>query len=293
MERQTRAPNGPLPEDITRSPNAPQMVSTAPRRLPSVRSSAPLWALALALSLAVAPALAAAAHVGPHGTQDEMRRLSQVYWATHAPHGGRSTNTGTAVTTFQVLDFAFDNGSGNFAEILVGETVGWQWAGGFHTTTNGEGFSDPAAGTIWNFPIDEKNSYFEFTFGAAGRYPFFCQVHGTLMRGVVQVNTATSVEPGPGEAGRIGFVSAPAPNPTRERVTFRFGLAKSGRVQLRVLDAQGRLVAQPIDESFGAGTYSAVWDGRTRAGQPAKAGVYYLTLSVPGARQTRNVALQR
>jgi len=107
------------------------------------------------------------------------------------------------------------------------------------------------------------------------------------------VKAATSVEPGPGEAGRIGFVSAPSPNPTPGRVAFRFGLAKAGTVQLRVLDPQGRLVAQPIDESFAAGTYSAVWDGRTRAGQPAKVGVYYLTLSVPGARQTRTVALQR
>jgi len=283
------------PATVTASP-APIARSEAPPRS-TVRSRRPLpielaTALAAALTLCSTAAPAFAAHAGHDAQQEEMRHLSQVYWATHTPHGGSTTNSGTAVATFQVVNTAFQYNGGNTADILVGETVGWQWGSGFHTTTNGDP-SDPNAGALWDAGMDPVDTYFEYTFNAAGTYPFFCRIHGSFMTGVVNVATATAVPPGTGEAGKIGFVSAPAPNPTRGRVAFRFGLAKAGKVQLRVLDTQGRLVALPIDDGFAAGTYSAVWDGRTRAAQPAKAGVYYLVLSVPGARQTRTIALQR
>jgi len=227
----------------------------------------------------------------------EARHLADVYWARHVPHGAAPTQATVVTATFQVLNTAFNLDGNVFttdtAKVLVGETVAWVYVNGIHTTTNGEDAFDPSAGALWDSPIDSFNRRFEYTFTDAGFYPFFCQVHGTLMKGYVLVSAATGVEPAPGEAGRIGFASPPAPNPSPGRVSFRIGLARAGRVQLRVVDAQGRLVAKPIDEDFSAGTYAAAWDGRTRTGQLAKAGVYYLSLSVPGARQTRRVTLER
>jgi plastocyanin len=243
--------------------------------------------------VAAAPALAGQA---PHAmTLDEMSHLSRVYWATHTPHGGTTTTSGQAVAaTFTVVNYAFNSSQGaNTAQVLVGDAVDWNYGSGFHTTTSGTDPFDPSAGVLWDAPIDPINTSFEYVFTATGSYPFFCSIHGTLMTGSVEVMAATAVEPAAGEAGRIGFVTSPAPNPTHGRIAFRFGLAKAGRVTLRVVDPQGRLVAQPIDGGYGAGTYAAVWDGRTRGGELAKAGVYYLVLSVPNARQTRTVALQR
>lgn len=279
MERLARA-------EATRSP------AVAVRFALSCPSRPASW-LALGAVMALALALApqpAAAHSSDAMT-DEMARLSRIYWTSHAPHGGRSTASGTANATVQVVNTSFIP---NQVTITVGESVTWLYGSGFHTTTNGTDPFDPSAGALWDAPIDPGSTVFERQFNDVGTFPYFCQFHGSFgMTGVVEVLAATAVEPAPGEAGRIGFVSAPAPNPTRGRVAFRFGLTKDGHVQLRVLDTAGRLVAAPIDDSFEAGTYSAAWDGRTRAGQPAKAGVYYLTLSVPGARQTRTIALQR
>jgi hypothetical protein len=59
------------------------------------------------------------------------------------------------------------------------------------------------------------------------------------------------------------------------------------------MDASGRLVARPLDRDLAAGTYAAAWDGAGRNGSRAAAGVYFLSLEVPGAHQTRRIVLER
>jgi plastocyanin len=74
--------------------------------------------------------------------------------------------------------------------IAPGDTVSWNWAGGFHTTT-----SDASTGAeVWDSGFMAAGS-FSHTFTTAGNWPYYCAVHsvpgGTFMNGVVHVVSAT------------------------------------------------------------------------------------------------------
>jgi hypothetical protein len=85
------------------------------------------------------------------------------------------------------------------------------------------------------------------------------------------------------------------PNPFSSATTATFTLENPSLVTIGIYDVRGRLVrllAQ--DEYRGAGEHSAVWDGHNSAGQPASAGIYFLSfMAGPGPRETRSVLLIR
>jgi PKD repeat protein len=69
--------------------------------------------------------------------------------------------------------------------ISVGTRVEWQFQGGNqHTTTSGN-CCTPSG--MWGSPRMSSGS-FSFTFNQAGNFPYFCQVHGSMMTGTVIVN---------------------------------------------------------------------------------------------------------
>ena len=107
------------------------------------------------------------------------------------------------------------------------------------------------------------------------------------------MRSLVGVSPLPGAPGRLGFVAGPSPNPARERVTFRIALREAGRARVEVIDARGRLVAQPVDQVLEAGTYGASWDGNTRVGMRAAPGVYYLRLTLSGGEDRRTFVWER
>jgi plastocyanin len=228
-------------------------------------------------------------------TDAAMKRWADAWWASHPRVGTASRQA--AAATFTVENFRFD-ADGNAAtqidtvHILEGEAVTWQWIIGIHSVTNGTGVDDPNAGTVFDQPISSANPQFTFTFTSAGTFPFFCRPHELeLMKGVVEVGTATGVKPFPG--GALGFTGGPRPNPTRTGVTFGFALRQPGRVLAEVFDARGRRVATVLDRDLGAGSHVGAWDGRTSAGKPAETGLYYLRLRLPGYERSRAIAITR
>ncbi len=82
------------------------------------------------------------------------------------------------------------------------------------------------------------------------------------------------------------------PNPSRtQRVSF--GLPRESAVELSVFDTQGREIALLAKGTFVAGTHSREWNGLTRSGAMAGAGVYFLRLKVGDeVRSLRAVRLQ-
>src|SRR5262249_26971155 len=52
------------------------------------------------------------------------------------------------------------------------------------------------------------------------------------------------------------------PNPMRDVAGIAFGLPAAAHVRLRVLDLQGRDVADLVDEELPAGGYAMTWDAR-------------------------------
>ena len=70
--------------------------------------------------------------------------------------------------------------------------------------------------------------------------------------------------------GRVG------PSPARGSVRMSLSLAGATRVSASVFDAQGRLVAVVADGAMAAGPHTLEWNGRSRSGETAAAGVYFM-----------------
>ena len=80
-----------------------------------------------------------------------------------------------------------------------------------------------------------------------------------------------------------------APNPFAAQTRIAFALPQSGRVMLRLFDAQGRLVRTLLDGPATSGVHSVTWNGLTDAGHAAASGVYYYRLRVARGSQARSL----
>jgi plastocyanin len=230
-------------------------------------------------------------------TEEAMARWVREYYETN-PIVRPASATGEPVATFRALSTTYDligspaGSTVDTAYIMVGETVRWQRLIGSHTLTSGEGAEDPEAGALFDVPIDPNNTVFDYTFNEPGYFPFFCIPHEEFnMRGAVIVEAPVGVTPVSGAAGALGFASDPSPNPTQAGAVFRFALREAGRARALVLDASGRRVADLLDQELEAGTYGAAWDGRDQLGRPARPGVYFVQLSLPGHQSARRVVV--
>ena len=65
------------------------------------------------------------------------------------------------------------------------------------------------------------------------------------------------------------------PNPFNPITNIKFDLPLTNQVQLRVVDAAGRLVKVLVNETFSDGTHSVMWDGTDSAGQRCASGTYF------------------
>jgi hypothetical protein len=92
---------------------------------------------------------------------------------------------------------------------------------------------------------------------------------------------AASVPPGRGAAG-VRFAS-PSPNPASGMARFAWTLARATRVELSVLDPQGRVVRALVGEECAAGEHGARWDLRDDAGERVAAGLWFVALRAGGA----------
>jgi len=82
-----------------------------------------------------------------------------------------------------------------------------------------------------------------------------------------------------------------APNPFNPVTTVSFALAADGPVRLEIVDLRGRRVRTLIDGWRPAGTVTATWDGRDRAGRSVAAGRYLARLVAGGVARTATLVL--
>ena len=78
------------------------------------------------------------------------------------------------------------------------------------------------------------------------------------------------------------------PNPFNPTTTISYTLGRTGRVQLRVYDVQGRLVRTLLDKTMAAGSYAQSFDA---TGLPS--GTYLYRLDTPDGHQSRRMTLVR
>ena len=90
---------------------------------------------------------------------------------------------------------------------------------------------------------------------------------------------------------RIVLVGA-HPNPFNPRTTIAFEVPRDMKVNLRVYDVAGRMVAELMnDEVAGKGRNEVVWQGEDLDGRPASAGVYFYRLEAGRTIQTKRMTL--
>jgi plastocyanin len=113
---------------------------------------------------------------------------------TMTPTVGGPTQTPTPGAATMVVDVGTGGGmtfvdrtSGtNVTTIHAGDTVQWNWLGGPHSSTSGTCAGACTADGNWDSGLMTSGT-FNHTFPAAGTFPYFCQVHGSLMTGTVVV----------------------------------------------------------------------------------------------------------
>ena len=103
--------------------------------------------------------------------------------------------------------------------------------------------------------------------------------HGFWCFGGVRVAAVDDPPPGADLPKELAF-GPPAPNPSSGDVRFAVALPHEARVDLRVLDVQGRQVREIEAGRRAAGYATLRWDGRDETGAPARAGVYFARLFV-------------
>ena len=81
------------------------------------------------------------------------------------------------------------------------------------------------------------------------------------------------------------------PNPFNPQTTIRYDIPSSGRVQLSILDVNGKLVRRLVNEVQPAGSREVTWNGRDDAGNTVSSGVYFYVLDAGKQRLTKKLVL--
>jgi hypothetical protein len=83
------------------------------------------------------------------------------------------------------------------------------------------------------------------------------------------------------------------PNPGAGPIRIAYSLAHDADVRVDVFDVEGGRVAALVQGAQPQGTHAVLWNGTTRQGAPAPAGMYLVRYVYPGGQHFRRVALVR
>jgi hypothetical protein len=88
-------------------------------------------------------------------------------------------------------------------------------------------------------------------------------------------------------------LSEVGPNPGGGPVRISFALKHAANIEIDVFDVQGRKVASPAGGVWAAGSHGVDWDGKTRGGDRAPAGLYFVRYTFPGGQDRRPIIRMR
>lgn len=86
-------------------------------------------------------------------------------------------------------------------------------------------------------------------------------------------------------------ILAQEPNPGLSGTTLRFFAPEAAAASITVHDLAGRRIRTLLEGPVSGGEQDLFWDGRTEAGDPVPAGVYYVRLRAGGADLVRKVTM--
>ena len=99
---------------------------------------------------------------------------------------------------------------------------------------------------------------------------------------------------------RVASLSSPdfrllevVPSPGRDPVRIAFTLRRAATIEIDVFDVRGRRLVSLGGGEWPAGRQEVVWDGRTRSGELAPAGLYLVRCVYPGGQDRRTIVRLR
>jgi len=174
----------------------------------------------------------------------------------------------------QVVNLETSGFTPNAVTVPPGTQITWvKVAGGNHTTTNGTGPLDPAAGTLWDGQLRASSPQFVHVFTNAGTFPYFCRNHPSET-GTITVSAQTGIDERTSPHLRL----TASPNPFRGNVDLEFDLERAEQVSVVIVDLAGRKVRDLVTGEFPAGTHRITWEGRDERLQPVRTGLYFARL---------------
>jgi plastocyanin len=167
--------------------------------------------------------------------------------------------------------------------IAPGDTVDWLWYGSgtyppSHSVTAGT-VSNPTP-NVFNSSIHQSPYAFSHTFTTPGTYPYFCQVHTTMMTGsVVVTGAAATPTPTPGgPPGSLGNISTRLRVETDDNVLIGGFIITGTQPKNVIVRAIGPslssffpgTLADPILELHGSGAFATITNDNWRSDQEAQ-----------------------
>ena len=83
------------------------------------------------------------------------------------------------------------------------------------------------------------------------------------------------------------------PNPFNNETMIRFSLPNQEQVQLKIININGQVVRNLVNNGLPAGTHSIRWDGRDNQGQLVASGLYLYQLSAGSEQMTKRLILAK
>jgi aminopeptidase N len=105
-----------------------------------------------------------------------------------------------------------------------------------------------------------------------------------------EITYTVDVDEGPSAKQRLELLP-PQPNPSAAGIEVSFVLSRRDVVQVHVLDAAGRRVADLLHDVAEAGPHRLFWDGRGREGRRLQAGIYWVSIEQGRERRARKLAI--
>ena len=144
-----------------------------------------------------------------------------------------SSDVSAAKWIVTVQDYFFS--PANLPNVVVGDTIEWEWVNGTHTTTS---TTIPAGAATWDSPISSTNTSFEYKVTVAGTYDYQCSIHAGL--GMIGSFTAAASS-GIADNAELASINI-SPNPFKDVVKIQFASKYSILREIKIYDLTGKVI---------------------------------------------------
>jgi amicyanin len=159
----------------------------------SIKYKVAIFSVLAVLALAVMSGTSTIVVVGSVSAQDSTEQQSSEAGSNGTANSGNSTSSTVAGTKVSIVEEASEMGDQaydpNPVNVKAGDTVTWTNDDSqIHTVTSGTDSSDPNMEKEFDPSMLSQNQTFSHKFNTAGEFPYFCQLHPTMVGKVIVVS---------------------------------------------------------------------------------------------------------